>query len=71
VAGSRIPEVASSRATELRRSKVTSRAARAMSTRACSRSIRPARQDTYTPMNSAAAITMTRSTIMGTHHLTR
>ena len=71
MAGSSSPEVASSKATELRRSRVASRAAWAMSTRACSRSIRPARQDTYTPMNSAAAITMTMSVITGTHLRTR
>ena len=65
VAGSSSPEVASSWATELRRSRVTSSAMRAMSTRACSRSIRPARQDTYTPTNSAPAMTRMMSAITG------
>ena len=46
VAGSSSPQAASSSATELRRTSAASRAARAVSTRACRRSILPARQDT-------------------------
>ncbi|HEY1623483.1 MAG TPA: hypothetical protein VGG16_06755 [Streptosporangiaceae bacterium] len=46
VAGSSTAEEASSNATDDRRNSAASRAALAMSTRPCSRSIRPARQDT-------------------------
>ena len=46
VAGSSSPQAASSSATELRLTSAASRAARAVSTRACRRSILPARQDT-------------------------
>jgi len=63
VAGSSSPEAASSRATELRRTSAASSAARAVSTRACSRSSRPARQDTYTPSRIAAV--MMRTTVSG------
>src|SRR6201999_2115319 len=63
-AGSRTPEAASSSTTELRRTRVTSRAARAASSRVCIRSRRPARQDTYTPRNAAIATMMTMSVMV-------
>ena len=54
MAGSSRPDEASSSATELRRTSAASRDARAASSLACSRSSRPARQDTYTPTIATA-----------------
>jgi len=64
VAGSSRPVAASSCEMELRRTSAASSAARAASTRACSRSSRPARQDTYTPTRIAAM--MIRITLVST-----
>jgi hypothetical protein len=58
VAGSSRPEEASSSATELRRTSAASRANLAASSRACSRSSRPARQEMYTPTQATTAMTM-------------